>query len=113
VWGYDNETHQAYLDGRKPTLLVNAPDTSDYIGAWAPDGRRFFFVGFDPSAKDLDMHVYNEASGKTTLVSDSAGYAGVPCFSLDGKTMAWCELRQTNIQTWIMEDFLPESTASE
>jgi len=112
VWGYDNETHQAYLDGRKPTLLVNAPDTSDYIGAWAPDGRRFFFVGLDFSAKNSDsgIYVYDEASGKTTLVSDSVG---VPCFSGDGRTMAWCEIRGTNIQTWIMEDFLLESTAGE
>jgi Tol biopolymer transport system component len=112
VWGYDSETHQTYVDGRKPTLLVNAPDISDYIGAWAPDGHRFFFAGLDSSAKDSGIYVYDEASGKTTLVSGSVG-AGLPRWSRDGMTMAWCQLRATNIQTWIMEDFLPESTAGE
>jgi Tol biopolymer transport system component len=109
----DSETHQAYLDGREPTLLVNAPDTWDWIGVWAPDGRRFFFLGSVASAKKLGMYVYDESSGKTTLVSDLVDNAGVPCWSRDGKTMAWWETRQTSIQTWIMENFLPESTAGE
>jgi hypothetical protein len=104
--GYDNETHQAYLDGREPTLFLNAPDTYDYVGTWAPDGYRFFFVGAGDS--DEGMYVYDETSGKTTLVSDSVG---VPCFSHDGRTMAWCKIRDTDTQVWIMEDFLPESTA--
>jgi serine/threonine protein kinase/Tol biopolymer transport system component len=102
---YDSETHQTYLDGREPTLLVNAPDVWDYVGMWAPDGRRFFFVS------GSSMYVYDESSGKTTQVSDSVKYVGVPSFSRDGKTMAWWATRETSTQTWIMEDFLPESTA--
>jgi Tol biopolymer transport system component len=103
----DSETHQAYLDGREPTLLVNAPDVWDYVGTWAPDGRRFFFVGGPP------MYVYDESSGKTTQVSDPGEEVGVPRFSRDGTTMAWCVTRETSTQTWIMEDFLPGSTAGE
>jgi serine/threonine protein kinase/Tol biopolymer transport system component len=109
----DSETHQTYLNGREPTLLVNVPDVWDYLGMWAPDGRRFFFVGFDISSKDLGMYVYDESSGKTTLVSELGENTGVPCFSGDGKTMAWWETRETSTQTWIMENFLPESTAGE
>jgi Tol biopolymer transport system component len=101
------ETHQAYLDGREPTLLVNAPDVWDYVGIWAPDGRRYFFVGGPP------MYFYDESSGKTTQVSEEGESAGVPRFSRDGKTMAWWSSRRTSTQTWIMEDFLPESTAGE
>ncbi len=102
----NSETHQTYLDGREPTLLVNAPDVWDYVGKWAPDGRRFFFVG-------PPMYVYDESSGKTTQVSEPGEWAGVPRWSRDGKTMAWWATRKTSRQTWIMENFLPESTAGE
>jgi len=109
---FDNETHQTYLDGREPTLLVDVPDVWDYLGTWAPDGRRFFL-----KAEVLDetwsMYVYDEYSDKTTFVSDSAEDVGVPCFSGDGKTMAWWATRQTSIQAWIMENFLPKSTAGQ
>ncbi|HCO93343.1 MAG TPA: hypothetical protein DIU00_05230 [Phycisphaerales bacterium] len=111
---YDSETHQVYLDGREPTLLVNAPDVWEFVGRWAPDGRRFFFLGeVLGSGKSSGMYVYDESSGKTTLVSGSGENTGVPCFSGDGKAMIWWETRETSTQTWIMEDFLPESTAGE
>jgi len=101
------ETHQAYLDGREPTLLVNAPDVWDYVGVWAPEGHRYFFVGGPP------MYCYDESTGKTTQVSEPGESAGVPRFSGDGKTMAWWSSRETSTQTWIMENFLPESTAGQ
>jgi Tol biopolymer transport system component len=109
------ETHQAYLDGREPTLLVNAPDTWDFVGTWAPDGHRFLFLGYavGSDAKDSGMFVYDEASDKATQVSDPGEEIGAPRFSRDGTTMAWWETRETSIQTWIMENFLPESTAGE
>jgi len=104
----DSATYQAYLDGREPTLLVNAPDTYDWHGTWAPDGRRYFFLGLP----GMGMYVYDESSDKTTQLRERA-YMSIPCFSRDGKTMAWSEGRTTSIQTWIMEDFLPESTAGQ
>jgi serine/threonine protein kinase len=105
----DSATYQAYLDGREPTMLVNAPDVWDYVGAWAPDGRRFFFIG-QISDKNAGMLVYDESSGETTQVLERGESAGVPGFSRDGNTMAWWQTRQTGIQAWIMEDFLPENT---
>jgi Tol biopolymer transport system component len=101
------ETHQAFIDGREPTLLVNAPDAWDYVGVWAPDGHRYFFVGGPP------MYCYDESTGETTQVSVEGESAGVPRFSADGTTMAWWSSRRTSTQTWIMEDFLPESTAGQ
>jgi len=105
----DSETYQVYLDGRDPTLLVDAPDILDWIGTWAPDGRRYFFLGL--AASMMGMYVYNESTGETTLVSDAAETTGVPSWSHDGKTMAWWACRATSHQTWIMENFLPESLA--
>ena len=113
VISFDIETYQAYLDGREPNLLVNAPDTGDYVGTWAPDGRRFFFIGLDLSVKKLGMYIYDESSGKTTQAIEPVEDVGVPSWSHDGTTMTWWTTRETSIQTWIMEDFLPESTAGE
>jgi Tol biopolymer transport system component len=105
-----SETRQVYLDGRPPSLLVDAPDIWDFHGIWAPDGRRFFFLA--SSSGDWGMYAYNEASGETTLVSAHPPIRCVPRWSRDGKTMAWSETRQSSSQTWIMENFLPKATAS-
>ena len=104
----DSEARQAYLDGREPTLLVDTPDLWVGVGTWAPDGRRFFFTGSAPN-KRLGMYIYDESTGEITQVSKEGESAGVPSFSRDGKTMAWWSSRRTSTQTWIMEDFLPES----
>ena len=106
---YASETRQAYLDGRPPSLLFDAPDIWDYVGIWAPDGRRFFFIA---SPGGWGMYVYDKASAETKLVSTHILDRGVPCWSRDGKTMAWWTTRSTIRQTWIMENFLPESTTS-
>jgi Tol biopolymer transport system component len=104
----NSETRQAYLDGRPPSLLLNAPGVWDYEGAWAPDGRRFFFLA------DGGLHVYDETSGETTFVADcgSSDEESVPSWSRDGKTMAWSATRRTTPQLWIMENFLPKSSAA-
>jgi Tol biopolymer transport system component len=106
-----SETRQAYLDGRPPTLLVDHPDGWDYIGAWAPDGRRFFFQC--EIKKAYGIYIYDEASGAITLFSDIGGKQVPPRWSRDGKTAAWWVTRKTERQAWIMENFLPESTAGE
>jgi Tol biopolymer transport system component len=105
-----SETRQTYLDGKEPTLLVDAPDVWDYVGAWAPDGRHFFFIG-ELSDRMWSIYAYDESTGKTMKVSEDGEIVGVPRFSRDGKTIAWWATRKASIQTWIMEDFLPESTA--
>jgi len=103
---HNSETRQAYLDGRPPSLLLDAPGVWDYEGAWAPDGRRFFFLA------DGGLHVYDEASGETTFVADcgSTDEESVPSWSRDGKTMAWTATRRTAPQLWIMENFLPKAS---
>lgn len=106
--GSGSETRQTHLDGRPPDLLFDAPDPIwDSVGAWAPDGRRFFFFG--SVKKDWALYVYDEASGDITLVSPRSS---VPNFSRDGKTMVWWAARKTVRQTWVMENFLPEPIAA-
>jgi TolB protein len=113
----NRETHQVYLDGRPPSLLFDT-DLWDFVGAWAPDGRRFFFMSHavmknSAGKKGVGLFVYDEASGDITLFADHVTSQSPPRWSRDGKTMAWWVTRQTERQAWIMENFLPESTAGE
>lgn len=103
-----SETRQAYLDGRPPSLLFDAPDMWDYVGIWAPDGRRFFFVSFDVRKKGHSgVYVYDEASGDITLFSLDAA---PPRWSRDEKTIVWTTQKEVR-QIWVMENFLPKSRA--
>jgi Tol biopolymer transport system component len=104
---FPSETRQVYLDGRPSTLLVNVPDARDGRGWWAPDGRRFFFKGFRSGA-GWCLYVYDASSGDTSLVSSNSTLLELPCWSRDGKTMAWGATRSTNYQVWVMENLLPE-----
>jgi Tol biopolymer transport system component len=110
----ESETRQAYMDGRPPTTLVDHPDPEgwDYIGAWAPDGRRFFYMSEASGKKGYGVYVYDEASGDITLFADHAYIQSVPRWSRDGKTAAWYTTRETEPQAWVMENFLPEPTAA-
>ncbi|MHC4707156.1 MAG: TolB family protein, partial [Planctomycetota bacterium] len=108
-----SETRQAYLDGRPPTLLVDHPDGWDYIGSWAPDGRRFFYMSEAAGKEGYGIYVYDKASGTITLFADHAARQSPPRWSRDGKTAAWWATRKTERQAWVMENFLPESKASE
>lgn len=104
---YNSETRQVYLDGRPPSLLLDAPDIWDYVGTWAPDGHQFFFVG-DSVGGDWGMYIYDEVSGEIAPVAANLRHCCVPCWSRDGKTMAWYATKQTSPQIWVMENFLPK-----
>jgi Tol biopolymer transport system component len=108
-----SETRQAYLDGRPPTLLVDHPDGWDYIGAWAPDGRRFFYMSEAAGKEGYGIYVYDEASGDITLFADHASDQSPPRWSRDGKTVAWWATKKTERQAWVMENFLSKSKAGD
>ncbi|MGB2862874.1 MAG: DPP IV N-terminal domain-containing protein [Sedimentisphaerales bacterium] len=113
VCEHESQTRQAYMDGRPPTLLVDHPDGWDYIGAWAPDGRRFFYMSEAAGKEGYGIYVYDEASDNIMLFADHAAGQSPPRWSRDGKTVAWCVTRKTERQAWIMENFQPESKAGE
>jgi Tol biopolymer transport system component len=110
-YNVESETRQAYMDGRPPTFLVDHPDGWDYIGAWAPDGRRFFYMSEAAGKEGYGIYVYDEASDNITLFADHAADQSPPRWSRDGKTVAWWVTRKTERQVWVMENFLPESKA--
>ncbi|MCH8979147.1 MAG: PD40 domain-containing protein, partial [Armatimonadetes bacterium] len=96
----NSETRQVFLDGRPPSLLLDQPDRWDYLGKWAPDGRRFFFESYTLDGL-AGIYVYDEA---TKEVSAFANSAGLPTWSRDGKTMAWVSEKETR-QLWVMSNF--------
>jgi Tol biopolymer transport system component len=109
----ESETRQAYMAGQPPTLLVKSPEGWDYIGTWAPDGRRFFYMSEPDGKEGICIYVYDEDSGDITLFADLTSHQSPPRWSRDGKTAAWWVTRTTERQAWVMENFLPKSKAGE
>ena len=102
-----SETRQVYLDGGSPSLLVDHdnPVFWDYVGAWAPDGDRFFFESYDVEDKGRSgVYIYHESTGKITLFAKDAS---MPHWSLDGKTIVWITGKAVR-QLWVVEGFLQE-----
>jgi len=105
------EKHQAYLDGRPPSLLYQNPDPDawDDDGVWEPDGRRFFFLSFSNTTGGI--YVYDEATGDITPFYVGNVMDFPVCFSRDGKTITW-RTEESVVQLWMMEDSVPEPIAA-
>ena len=99
--GRDSEIRMAYLDGRPTHMLISQPDHWDYVGRWAPDGRRFFFITAPHVGEPWELHAYDEETGKIERV---AADAGLPRWSRDGARMVWV-VEQSVSQLWLMENF--------
>ena len=90
---------KTFLDGRPPELFLDKPDSWDYFGVWAPDGKSYFFLNSSPS-KSWDLDILDTESGEFTRFATNAD---LPSWSADGNTIAWT----TEIaiqQLWLMED---------
>jgi len=99
--GSDSEIRMAYLDGRPTRMLINQLDHWDYVGRWAPDGRRFFFITAPHGGEPWELHAYDEETGKIERV---AAHAGLPRWSRDGARMVWV-VEQSVSQLWLMENY--------
>jgi len=106
--GGGDGTRQVFLEGGPSTLLVNqSPPLWDYVGRWSPDGRRYYFTSSPGGPTVWSLYAYEEATGRTSLVSSTGGAVGsegLPSFSRDGQTMVWTSTRTVN-QLWVMENF--------
>jgi Tol biopolymer transport system component len=97
-----SRTNQAFVDGRPPALLLDHADSWDYVGEWAPDGRRFYFAG--NADGEWKVFVHDTESGDVQLFRD---HGTIPVWSRDGATMAW-SIETTTRQLWVTESFRPE-----
>lgn len=74
----------------------------DYVGRWAPDGRRFFFITTLGNGEPWELHAYDEETG--TIERVAAAAPGPPRWSRDGARMVWV-VEQSVSQLWLMEKF--------
>jgi len=81
------QIRRAYLDGRPTDLMIDQPDHWDWIGLWAPDGRRFFFNSSGAVCKGIGSHVYDAQTGQITHGTGIRG--SFPVWSRDGRTAVW------------------------
>ena len=95
------ELYRTWLDGRPPEPFLNNPKVWDYTGKWAPDGKRFFVIGFARSEAYLD--VYDTVSGEITHFAETPHIA-LPEWSKDGTMITWTTEKSIR-QLWLMENF--------
>ncbi|MBI2926122.1 MAG: serine/threonine-protein kinase [Verrucomicrobia bacterium] len=91
----------AYLDGRPTELMIDQPDHWDYVGVWAPDGRRFFFSSTDCKGPQIHLHIYDAQSKEITHGVRSGS---LPVWSRDEKTVVWTSSKPIRYFE-VLEDF--------
>ena len=64
------------------------PAASERGIAWSPDGGSLAFLSDAREAKQLQLHVYNRATGAVTQLTSRRGYWKNPVYSPDGRTIA-------------------------
>lgn len=78
----------AFLDGRPTEELIYQPDHWDYVGVWAPDGRRFFFKSVPCPVGQKPIHIYD---AETEQITHAVRPAALPRWSQNGELMLWTE----------------------
>jgi Tol biopolymer transport system component len=97
----------AWLDGQPVSPVgVQPPPQWDYVGRFAPDGHRFFFISAGMRANAWGLFVHDMRTGVTSVAwpdtDANPGTQSLTGFSADGRLMTWSvsdDLRQL----WLME----------
>lgn len=82
------QIRRAYLDGRPTDLMIDQPDHWDYVGLWAPDGRRFFFNAA-PKANEKPIHLYDAETGQIKHGLWGGSLNALPRWSSNGRAAVW------------------------
>ncbi len=82
---YSAQIRRAYLDGRPTDLMIDQTNHWDYIGTWAPDGRRFFFSSSENRGA-RSIHLYD---AQTQEIAQDRREGLLPQWSGDGRTAVW------------------------
>jgi Tol biopolymer transport system component len=110
----DDGSRVAWIDGRPVSRVGVQPAPQwDYVGRFAPDGHRFFFISAGTRSNAWGLFVHDTRAGTTSVAwpdSDAnPGSQGVPGFSADGRTITWTVANDLR-QLWLME--WPATSAS-
>jgi Tol biopolymer transport system component len=100
------EIYVMNADGSEQKRLTNNPDR-DVGPSWSPDGKKILFFSMHGSQKkgrdrNFEIHVMNaDGSGRKRLTS-IVGLDFLPCWSPDGKKIAFTSNRDGNYEIYVM-----------
>jgi hypothetical protein len=63
--------------------MIDQPDYWDYLGVWAPSGRRYFFRGF------TDKGVGFTFDSETAVITPNVWDGNLPRWNRDGARAVW------------------------
>ena len=86
---FSAQIRRAYVDGRPTDLMIQQPDHWDYLGVWAPDGRRYFFTSSANKPGEKSIHLYDTQTTQITHGLWDGGMNALPRWSRDGRTAVW------------------------
>ncbi|MBI4325593.1 MAG: PD40 domain-containing protein, partial [Chloroflexi bacterium] len=101
---FSAQTRRAWLDGRPTDLMFDQPDHWDYLGVWAPDGRRFFFTSSEKKPNKELIHLYDAQTTQITHGHWDGGIHALPRWSRDGRMAVWA-IGETQRYFELIEDF--------
>ncbi|MBI2924962.1 MAG: serine/threonine-protein kinase [Verrucomicrobia bacterium] len=101
---FSAQIRRTYVDGRPTELMIQQPDHWDYLGVWAPDGRRFFFVSSANKRGEKDIHLYDAQTTQIAHGLWGGGMAALPRWSRDGRTAVWA-VGETQRYFEVIENF--------
>ncbi|MBK8979658.1 MAG: serine/threonine-protein kinase [Planctomycetes bacterium] len=89
----DSQIRFAWLDGRPTEVAIQQSDSWDWIGAWAPDGERFYFFSYGGAAEGSPVHVYDRQA-RQVVTRGVPGMSSLPRWSAGGNAAVWIRGRQ-------------------
>jgi dipeptidyl aminopeptidase/acylaminoacyl peptidase len=103
-----NEHHQLYFvpsRGGWPRAITNRPDVPYEIStaSWSPDGRHILYDGNDRQPSDVDIYLYDVASGSSTCVMPSGRIYAPIAWSRDSTHLTVIDVRSnTDVSIWVL-----------
>jgi TolB protein len=106
----DNEALELYLLDLTDRTLTRLTDNAFYEGGacWSPDGATIVFSRYFPADAEGGTEGHGElvaldlATTKETVLTDLGGYNGSPCFSPDGRRIAFHGSSTGRTELWMM-----------
>ncbi len=86
---FSSQIRRAYPDGRPTELMIQQQEHWDYLGVWAPDGRRFYFNSSERNPDQVVIHLYDAQTQQITHDHSGGKLDALPRWSRDGSTATW------------------------
>ena len=84
---FSAQIRRAWVDGRPTDLMIQQTNHSDYVGVWAPDGKRYFFTSSAQNEKSI--HLYDAQTKQITHGLWDGRMNALSRWSRDGRAAVW------------------------